>query len=470
MRGYVEFKGYQTSTVYDPQSQNFVARREEMPGFRSEDSLASSGPSPAALSLSPVFDRIRERMRAAHETHLGYPYNLSFEPGVPANLGSYLINNLGDPYVGSHYASQVCDLEREAISWLMRLWQCDNPDDFWGSIGASGTEGNLWGIYLGREKLPDAVLLHSEDAHYSIPKAARLQRIEAVPVASNAAGELELEAFARALAALKGRPVIVALTCGTTMKGAHDDIAGVIERLDEAGIPRERRYIHVDGALNAMVIPFLAGAPASISPSFRLAIDSVSTSGHKMIGTPMPCGALICRKEHSERVATAIAYLRSNDTTLMGSRNGHAVLAIWSRVLGHGYEGYHADATVCAARAQRLASNLRDSGAPAMCNPHSLTVVFPQPPECVVKTYQLACHKGDAHAIVMPNVTDTLLNRFVAEYVQWRETSPPSPRVRSTPPADRRENTQKASKRLPSGEVRAREQGRHHIAMLADQN
>ncbi len=45
-----------------------------------------------------------------------------------------------------------------------------------------------------------------------------------------------------------------------------------------------------------------------------------------MIGTPMPCGAMVCRKEHSDRIARAVADLRSNDTTLMGSRNGHAVL------------------------------------------------------------------------------------------------------------------------------------------------
>ena len=74
-----------------------------------------------AISLKPIFDRTLARLKAAHTTHLGYPYNLNFNPGVPASFNNYLINNLGDPYVGSHYASEVCDLEREAISWLMDL-------------------------------------------------------------------------------------------------------------------------------------------------------------------------------------------------------------------------------------------------------------------------------------------------------------------------------------------------------------
>jgi histidine decarboxylase len=220
---------------------------------------------------------------------------------------------------------------------------------------------------------------------------------------------------------LRGRSVIVALTCGTTMKGAHDNIAGVIARLDAAGFGRDRRYIHVDGALNAMVIPYIDDAPHAIRPSFRHAIDSISVSGHKMIGTPMPCGVLVAKRIHVERIATAIAYLRSNDTTLMGSRNGHAVLAIWSRFLGHDHDGYRTDANVCAGRAQDLTRKLQAMGVPAYCNPHSLTVVFPQPGDAIVKTYQLACYKGEAHVVVMPNVTTQLLAHFVADYARWWE-------------------------------------------------
>jgi histidine decarboxylase len=387
----------------------------------------SPGPSRHRSLNDELLDRLVEteqRMRAAHQTHLGYPYNLSFGPGVPATLQQFLINNLGDPYVGSHYASEVCGLEREAVSWLMRLWGCTNLDGYWGTIGASGTEGNIWGIYLGREALPDAVLLHSADAHYSIPKAARIQRIEAVEVASNPAGEIDLEALAAAVAGLGGRPVILVLTCGTTMKGAHDDIAGAIAVLEAAGIGPDRRYVHLDGALNAMVIPFLTGAPDGIRPSFEHGIDSISTSGHKMIGTPMPCGALVARRVHVDRIARAVAYLKSNDTTLMGSRNGHAVLSVWARLFGHGYGGYAHDALRCSLRAEALAERLRASGRPVLCNPQSLTVVFDEPGPEIVKRYQLAANKGLAHAIVMPNAIDDLLDRFVTDYLNWSRWVP----------------------------------------------
>ena len=387
-------------------------------------SFAKTGymPKTTPEMMHDTFRLTAQKMQVAHENHLGYPYNLSFSPGVPDNLWGYLINNLGDPYAGSHYGAEVCDLERAAIRWLMDLWGCHDPDAFWGAIGASGTEGNLWGIYLGREALPDAVLLHSADAHYSIPKAARIQRVPAIEVRSCDNGAIDLNHLAEVIAELRGQPVILALTCGTTMKGAHDDITGAIAVLDTAGYGQDQRYIHVDGALNAMVVPFLPTAPASIQPSFEQAIDSISTSGHKMIGTPMPCGAIICRKEHSDRIARAVAYLRSNDTTLMGSRSGHAVLAIWARLMGHGYDGFAHDALRCTLRAQGLTARLRAAGVEVLCNPHGMTVVFPEPDLTLVKTYQLACYKGQAHAIVMPNVTDALLDRFVVDYRDWLAT------------------------------------------------
>ena len=327
----------------------------------------------SAAAIDAIFAETRLRLQTAHDNHLGYPYNLPLAATVPAEFSRYLINNLGDPYTGSHYASELCALEREAIAWLMDLWQCADPADYWGSIGASGTEGNFWALYLAREALPGARLIYTQEAHYSIPKAARILRMEAVAVDCDTGGALDIAAFRRALATEPRKTVIVALTCGTTVKGAHDDIAAAMACLDEAGFDRQHRFVHIDGALNAMVLPFVAEAPAGILPTFAHGFDSLSTSGHKMIGTPMPCGALVVRRAHVERIASAIAYLRSNDTTLMGSRNGHAVLALWARLIGHGRDGFAADTRRCLAgrRAPHgVVARCRRSGAAQSPLPH----------------------------------------------------------------------------------------------------
>ncbi|WP_083918718.1 histidine decarboxylase [Mesorhizobium metallidurans] len=361
-------------------------------------------------------EELLSRFEIARRNHMGYPYNLAFSPKNLSKFNGYLINNLGDPYVGSHYATEVCDLEMDIINWAQKVWQCPPDEDFWGSVVASGTEGNLWAIYLGREALHDAALICSRDAHYSIPKAARIMGIECVTCDSNETGEICLMDLQKKVASLAGRGLIIALTCGTTMRGAHDDILGCLEVLEQAGVSRNRRYLHVDGALNGMVIPFLENVESGIIPSFKHEIDSISASGHKMIGTPMPCGILVARRNHVNRIASSISYLRSNDTTLMGSRNGHASIAIWERIVELGEDGFQRETQACLARATRLAQRLRQMGVPVLQNKHSLTLVFPKPNDDIVKMYQLACDGELAHAIVMPNVNDELINRFIHDY------------------------------------------------------
>src|SRR4051794_23767985 len=125
---------------------------------------------PASPSINVLLSRKLDDFQIARRNHLGYPYNLDFTIDASELFSNFLVNNLGDPYAGSHYATETCDLEREVIQWFMRLWECRRPDEFWGSVGASGTEGNIWALYLAREAHPAGILLYSQDAHYSIPK------------------------------------------------------------------------------------------------------------------------------------------------------------------------------------------------------------------------------------------------------------------------------------------------------------
>lgn len=65
------------------------------------------------------------------------------------------------------------------LNWFARLWEIE---DYWGYITNCGTEGNLHGILVGRENLPDGVLYASKETHYSVFKAARMYRMDAVQV------------------------------------------------------------------------------------------------------------------------------------------------------------------------------------------------------------------------------------------------------------------------------------------------
>ena len=67
------------------------------------------------------------------------------------------------------------------LNWFAKLWEIDE-EEYWGYITTCGTEGNLHGILVGRENLPDALLYASQESHYSVFKAARMYRMEAVKV------------------------------------------------------------------------------------------------------------------------------------------------------------------------------------------------------------------------------------------------------------------------------------------------
>lgn len=67
------------------------------------------------------------------------------------------------------------------LHWFARLWEIERSD-YWGYITNCGTEGNLHGILVGRENLPDGVLYASKETHYSVFKAARMYRMDAVKV------------------------------------------------------------------------------------------------------------------------------------------------------------------------------------------------------------------------------------------------------------------------------------------------
>lgn len=55
------------------------------------------------------------------------------------------------------------------LQWFARLWEIDQ-DEYWGYITNCGTEGNLHGILVGRENLPDGILYASRETHYSVFK------------------------------------------------------------------------------------------------------------------------------------------------------------------------------------------------------------------------------------------------------------------------------------------------------------
>jgi histidine decarboxylase len=229
-------------------------------------------------------------------------------------------------------------------------------------------------------------------------------------------GEINYDILADMISKNLDKPVILNVNIGTTVKGAVDNLDRILRILKQLNVPRENYYIHCDGALFALMMPFIDFAP---EVSFRKPIDSIAVSGHKMLGCPMPCGITLSRKEHVKLVEQHIDYLNSVDTTIMGSRNGQAALYLWYSLRKKGIAGIKRDVVHCMETARYLRDKLAENGLVCRLNDLSCTVVLERPmDEAFVKRWQLACEEDIAHVVVMPNVTRSKIDRFVDELIE----------------------------------------------------
>jgi histidine decarboxylase len=382
----------------------------------------------------------KQQLDTRTKLHLGYPYNLDFDFSDLHQLQNYSINNLGDPWVESNYGVHSRQFEVGVLEWFGRFWDLD-VEAMWGYVTNCGTEGNLHGILVGRECLPDAILYASKESHYSVLKAARMYRMEAVRVATLVTGEIDCAHLRECLTEgkNKGKSAVLNINVGTTVRGAVDDLDSVLAILHDLGyvssheLAARRKagtaspsdlgyYIHVDGALFGLMLPFLKDkhldAPVV---SFAKPIGSISVSGHKFIGAPVPCGVVVVRKEHMVNVTMDIEYLNSRDATIMGSRNGHAALYIWYALSKKGVKGLQQDVELCMENSIYLKDRLEANGISCMLNKFSSTVVFERPDDHnFVRKWQLACEGKVAHVVVMPNVSKEKLDDFVRDLLASR--------------------------------------------------
>jgi histidine decarboxylase len=169
-------------------------------------------------------------------------------------------------------------------------------------------------------------------------------------------------------------------------------------------------YIHADAALSGMILPFVEEPQPY---GFDVGFDSVAISGHKMIGSPLPCGIALTRREYVARIARSIEYVGVLDTTLTGSRSAITPLMMWYAFERHGLDGFKRIVAGCLDNAEYAVTRFRDSGIPAWRNRNSVTVVLPKPSPEVIFKWQLAPFEDIAHMLTMPHVTRETIDAVV---------------------------------------------------------
>jgi histidine decarboxylase len=214
------------------------------------------------------------------------------------------------------------------------------------------------------------------------------------------------------------RPALVVYACGSTFKGAIDDMPAlnaVLHRHPE--LPAV--YRHVDAALFGGYLPFTEHR--RLVSSKKMGFESIAVSGHKFFGIDSPCGLFICTREvYDNQSDFDITYLNKNMRMINCSRDPIQPLKFWWVVQKVGAEEWERQARRIMELTAYLKQQLDKAGYPAWVNEYSNTVFMRCPSPELAHKYQLAQNEDPrfggklAHVVVMQHFTEENIDAFVA--------------------------------------------------------
>jgi aromatic-L-amino-acid decarboxylase len=269
-------------------------------------------------------------------THWNHPRffawfaNTGSEPGVLAELLIAALNVNAFTWLSSPAATE---LEVTVMDWLAQLLGL--PRGWHGHIEDTASTATIAALAAARTKRPGGVVVASEQANFSVEKAARLVGLpyRKVPVDADFRMRPDFD--------LDGVTAVVA-TVGTTATTSVDPIPEIARRCAAAGV-----WLHVDAAY--------AGS-AAVCPEFRWCLDgveradSVVVNPHKWLFTPIDCSALWTRRPEAfhEAFAYVPEYLAATPEAIDIKDYGPALgrrfraLKLWFVLRWYGAEGLRA--------------------------------------------------------------------------------------------------------------------------------
>jgi histidine decarboxylase len=367
--------------------------------------------------IKQMLDKLKSQYEDRAPRVLGYPCNQDFQYPELADFLNYHVNNVGSSFSAEiPYPLNSHELEQEVIEQMVKLYDAPGLDTHRGYITTGGTEGNMYGMYLGREHFDgNCTFVFSKSVHYSIFKAAKMLDVDYRLIDIDIFGEIDYNHFERVVKDINS-PVVIVANIGSTMTGGIDHVDKLIKTVEKLGIDY---YIHCDAALNGFMIPFIDRTSTPCLPSFSKNIYSIAMSVHKFIGSPFPCGVVLADKKCMNKVSNNIAYIHSDDYTITGSRSGLSPIILWLALNKISWEDYSKKVHDCLENSRFLCEEINkivDGRRAFIANSYSNTVVFPEPSQQLVNKWFIATQDKWAHCVIMPSVEKESLEEFIREY------------------------------------------------------
>lgn len=339
----------------------------------------------------------------------------------PNHIGCHTLGESEPAFLGTQ------SIENELIQLCSKEIFGGNDAEYDGYVASGGTEANIQAIWILKNyfiqtlnaRKEEIALVYTEDAHYSMPKAASLLDIQKIvlPVADSTREILYKDSKELIEERSKNgfRYFILILNMATTMFGSVDDIDQVTEIFDSSDLHYK---IHIDGAYGGFIYPFMCSSSKLTFNHPR--INSFTLDGHKMLQSPYGTGIYLTRKGFMQYALTEEAnYVKGKDYTLVGSRSGANAIAIWMIMRTYGSDGWKLKVRKLVEKTNRLCEKLDDLGIKYYRNPDMNIVTIKGDhikPE-ITRKYLLVPDKHDGKAnwfkiVIMDHVTQGLLDQF----------------------------------------------------------
>ncbi len=239
-------------------------------------------------------------------------------------------------------------LENEVIHKLINLYHGEDQN-LEGYVTSGGTEGNLYSVWVGKSfvtkhnSLHEICLCKTNLTHYSIDKACSLCSVKEITIPLNPTTwtmdplALETEMEKQIRRGVYG--FIISLTFGYTETGSSDNvqsISAVIQKLKKQ-YKKMTVSIIIDAACDGLIEPFINN---NFQPFISKDVHAVSVDFSKFTAVPYPAGAVIYRTQLRRSIERSVPVFSMPDNTLLGSRPGASVAAIWATLHQNGIAGY----------------------------------------------------------------------------------------------------------------------------------
>lgn len=352
------------------------------------------------------------RLSHNNDLYIGYPPATDFHYSELSDLLNYSINNLGDPENLSNAFSSH-EYEKEVIRYFLNLYGSDY-DKSWGYVSHCGTEAALNGCWLGRKYFDnECIIIASEFAHYSIDKISDILNTPLFRVKCDNKGVIinyELEKF---LKKNSSKSIIFFATLGSTITSSIDDLH-IFKKYAEA--LEIDYYIHADAAFDGSFLPFTQYKYV-LGEDF----DSMNISGHKFIGSPMPSGIFIVNKKFLKH--RTIEYVKNDDLTIAGSRNGISSVFLYHGISNMGgVSGMKKRYESCLEQANNILNLIHEKNLNAWKHDHALTIVLDKVDDQVMKKWHAPTYKSHTTITSLPKTTLLKINQFIDDILSFRET------------------------------------------------